>query len=66
MVDESPMVICMCCVHATIPKKDTYKIRGIQHPAAPFQITKDDSNYDYREIYQILLQISCYSKGVLF
>jgi len=26
VVDESPMALCMCCIHTTIPKKSTYKV----------------------------------------
>ena len=46
LVDESPVVICVHCVQATFLKRDTYKIRGIQRPAAPFQITDDGSDHD--------------------
>ena len=31
----------------------------------PFQIAENSDDYDYGKIYQILLQISCYSEGVL-
>ena len=65
LVDESPMVICVHCAHTTIPKKNTYKIQDIQRPAAPFQIAENGSDYDYREMYQILLQILCYNEEVL-
>ena len=65
LVDESPVVICMHCAQAVFPKRDAYKIRDIQRPAAPFQITENGSNHDYRELYQLLLQISCFSEGVL-
>ena len=51
LVDESPVVICMHCAQAAFPKRDAYKIRGIQHPATPFQIAKDGSDHDYRELY---------------
>ena len=65
MVDESPMAIYMCCIHTTILKKNTYKIQGIQHLAVPFQVAENSSNYDYGEMYQLLLQISCYREGIL-
>ena len=29
LVDESPMVICVHCIHTMIPKKNTYKIQGV-------------------------------------
>ena len=51
LVDESPMVICIHCAKAAFPKKDTYRIRGIQHLAKPFQIAENGSDYDYRELY---------------
>ena len=63
--DESPMVICVHCIRATVPKKSTYKVQGIQHLTVPFQVTKNSDDYDYREMYQLLLQISCYSEGIL-
>ena len=66
LVDESPVVICVCCAQATFLKKDAYRIQDIQRSAKPFQIAEDSGDYDYRELYQLLLQISCYSKGVLF
>ena len=65
LVDESPMVICVRCAQSAFPKKDAYKIPGVQHPAKPFQIAEDGSDYDYRKLYQLLLQILCYSEGVL-
>jgi len=65
LVDESPMVICVHCAQATFPKKNAYRIQGIQHPAKPFQIAENGSDYEYGELYQLLLQILCYSKGVL-
>ena len=36
LADKSPMVICVCCAQSAFPKKDAYKIRGIQHLAEPF------------------------------
>ena len=65
LVDESPVVICVHCAQAAFPKRDVYKLRGIQHPAAPFHVADDGSNHDYGEMYQLLLQISCFSEGVL-
>jgi len=65
LVDESPVVICVHCAQAAFPKRDAYKIQGIQRPATPFQIADDGSDYDYGELYQLLLQISCFSEGVL-
>ena len=31
----------------------------------PFQVAKNDSDYDYGKMYQLLLQISCYSERIL-
>jgi len=65
LVDESPVVICMHCAQAAFPKRNAYKIQGIQRPATPFQIAENSSDHDYGELYQLLLQISCFSEGVL-
>ena len=50
-------------IHTTILKKNTYKIWGIQCQAV--QVAEDGSDYDYGEIYQFFLQISCYSEKIL-
>ena len=51
LVDESPVVICVHCAQAAFLKRDVYKLRGIQHPAAPFHVADDGSDHDYRELY---------------